>query len=67
MTPKLVEIHHFSDNQPELLNPRRFTRVVENSRYSAHPDQYTGTWVYFARNDRLLIRETQAEIRRLLR
>lgn len=74
MSPKLVTVHLFRPGKvledpadQILLNPRRVDAFIPEPPPTAYPGTYWGTRVRLGSNKHLVIRETIAEIKRLLK
>lgn len=79
MTPRLIQVHLFrskprdfalesgDDPDARLLNPRRVDYFKPEPPPTQQPELFCGTRVYLGSNKSILIRETLADIKRLLK
>ena len=66
MTPKFIELTRMSTGEKLMVNPRRIDYFREARRTSQQPEVYTGTEISFGRNEGFVVKETVADIKRLL-
>lgn len=69
MSPKLISVTNRRTKQVELVNPRRMNRVAPVPAPSAQPHLagMLGTQITFTRGDTIIVEETLAQIKRLLK
>ncbi len=69
MSPRLIDVTNKRTGLVETINPRRINRIAEVAAPSQQPELAgtLGTLIQFTKNDTMIVMETRAQIKRMLK